>query len=118
MKHLLVLALAAATLLAADATGSWTGTLTPANDNQPRPAHLVLKQEGNTLTGTAGPDTGEQRPVQNGKVDAGTLTFEVQLDDSLMKFVLKQDGDVITGEVTREREGQVQTAKLSLKRDK
>ena len=118
MKHLLLVALAASSIAAADATGTWTGTLTPAGDNGPRPAHLVLKQEGDKLTGTAGPDAGEQRPIQNGKAENGTLTFEVVNDETVMKFALEQDGDAITGGVTRERGGEKQAATLSVKRSK
>jgi hypothetical protein len=33
-----------------------------------------------------------------------------------MKFDLKQEGEELTGEITREREGQTQKAKLVLKR--
>ena len=33
-----------------------------------------------------------------------------------MKFALKQQGDEISGEVTRERDGKTQTAKLAVKR--
>lgn len=113
MKHLFAIALAA-TLLSADATGTWTGTLTK-SDGQSNPAHLVLKQDGDTLTGTAGPDANEQRPILNGKVENGLLTFEL---DNGMKFALKQDGDDITGEVTRDREGQTEKAKLAVKRAK
>jgi hypothetical protein len=87
VKHLLVIALAAATLTAADATGTWTGTLTP-SDGQPGPAHVVLKQEGDKLTGTAGPDASEQHPIQNGRAENGTLTFELQTGDTLMKVTL------------------------------
>ena len=115
MTHVLLLALATVTLTAADATGTWTGTLTPA-DGQPSPAHLVLKQDGETLTGTAGPNSGEQRPIRNGRAENGTLTFEVANDETVMKFTLKQDGEEITGDITREREGQTQRAKLAVKR--
>ena len=119
MTQLLLVALAAATFTAADTTGTWTGTLTPSGgDGQSHPAHIVLKQEGTMLTGTAGPDTQEQRPIQNGKTENGTVMFEVQNDNSVMTFVLKQDGDVMTGDVTRERDGQKQTATLSVKRSK
>ena len=71
MKHLLLIALAAATLVTADATGTWTGKLVP-SDGQARPAYLVLKQ----------------------------------------------DGDELTGDETRERDGQTRTAKLAVKRVK
>lgn len=118
MKQLLLVAYAAAAIFAADATGTWTGTFTPADDGQARPAYLVLKQDGNKLTGTAGPDANEQRPIQNGKADNGTVTFEVASDEVLMKVTLKQDGDDMAGVLTRERAGETQTAKLVLKRSK
>jgi hypothetical protein len=117
MLHVLLIALATASLAAADATGKWTGNLVIADgDGQPRPAYLVLKQEGNTLTGTAGPDAGEQHPIQNGKADNGTLTFELATGEAIMRFALKQDGDVISGDITRERGGETQKARLSVKR--
>jgi hypothetical protein len=78
----------------------------------------VLKQDGTTLTGTAGPDAGEQRPIRNGKIENDTITFELPNDESVMTFTLKLDGDTITGDVTREREGQTQTATLAVKRAK
>ena len=122
MKHRLVTALAitilaGAIVIAADATGTWTGTLTPADGNG-GPAHLVLKQEGEKLTGTAGPDPGEQHPIEKGKADNGVLTFELSTGGGVMKFALKQEGDEITGDITRERDGRTQMAKLAVKRAK
>jgi hypothetical protein len=72
---MILIALAATALYAADATGTWTGTFTPAG-NDAGPAHLVLKQEGTRLTGTAGPDESRQRPIQNGKAENGTVTLK------------------------------------------
>lgn len=119
MKHLLLLALAAFGLLAADATGTWTGTFVPSDgDGSGMPAHFVLKQEGTTLTGTAGPNAGEQHEIANGKAENGVLTFEVPQGDAVMRFELKQDNDEITGDISRERNGRKQTAKLSVKREK
>ena len=120
MKHFLLLTIAAAGLMAADATGKWTGSLlVPTPDGeQARPAHLVLKQEGATLTGSAGPDASEQHPIQNGKVEDGKLVFEVATGSNVMKFALNQDGDEIKGDISRERDGQRQNAKLVVKREK
>ena len=120
MKHILLLTFAAASLMAADATGTWTGTLTVSapDGSEPHPALLVLKQEGVKLTGTAGPDTSEQHAIENGKAENGSLTFEVPGENGVMKFTLKQEGDEIKGEITREREGEKQTAKIAVKRDK
>ncbi len=119
MRPILLLLLATAGLLAADATGTWTGTLTPSSPEgeQPRPAHLVLKQEGTKLTGTAGPDASEQHPIENGTAENGKLTFEVQ-SGTVMKFNLKHEGDEIKGDIKRERDGRLQTAKLAVKRQK
>ncbi len=113
-KLLLALTLTAMSLAAADATGRWIGTLNlqGSDDGQSRPAYLVLKQEGTKLTGTAGPDAGEQHEIEEGKAEDGRLTFQAKS----MKFDLKLVGDEITGEITREREGEVQKAKLAVKR--
>ena len=117
MTHLLLIALAVAGIGAADATGTWTGTLTPAGQ-EPGPAHAVLRQEGTTLTGTAGPDASEQHPIKNGKAENGKLTFEIPTDGGLMKVTLDQKGDVMTGQVLRDRDGQTLEAKVALKRAK
>jgi hypothetical protein len=120
MKHILLLTFAAASLVAADATGRWTGTLTastPDGSQQPS-ALLVLKQDGVKLTGTAGPDASEQIAIENGKAENGSLYFELSKENAIMKFTLKHEDDEITGDITREREGQTQTAKLAVKREK
>jgi hypothetical protein len=117
MKHFLILACTAFGLLAADATGKWSGTFTP-TDGGGGPALLILKQEGSIVTGTAGPNEGERHSIQNGRIEDGTLKFEVPQGETVMKFDLKLEGDEITGDVSRERNGQRQTAKLSVKRDK
>ena len=120
MKHILLLTLAAVTLMAADATGTWVGNLTvlTPGGTEDHPAHLVLKQDGTTLTGTAGPDAGEQYPISNGKAENGNVSFEVSADNSVMKLTLKQDGDGMKGEMVRQREGETLTAKIAVKRDK
>jgi hypothetical protein len=115
MTHFLVIALAAATLAAADVTGSWKGTFTP-DGRDAGPALLILKQEGNAVTGTAGPDENERHPISKGKVENDTVTFDVETPGGVMTFALKQKGDELTGDVTRERDGQKQTAKLVVKR--
>lgn len=117
LKFLLALSLAVMTLMAADATGTWSGTivrLDPDSDGEAKPAYMVLKQDGAKLTGTAGPSASEQFEVQAGKAVEGRLTFQIQ--EHGMTFDLKQQGDEITGEITRERDGQTQKAKLTLKR--
>jgi hypothetical protein len=118
MKNIFLMTVFAAAMAAADATGTWTGTLTKVPTQEPGPAHLVLKQDGAKLTGTAGPDQNRQHPIENGKVENGAITFEVPSGESVMKFVLKQEGEEIKGDVTREHEGDLQRGSLAVKRAK
>ncbi len=120
MKHIFLLTLATVGLMASDATGTWTGTLTltkAEGSQESHSAYLVLKQEGAKLSGTAGPDANEQHAIENGKAEDGNLTFEIK-EESVMKFVLKQEGDEIKGDIKREHDGDAQIAKLNVKRDK
>jgi hypothetical protein len=105
------------TLSAADLTGTWKGTLTPEN-RDPGPALVILKHTGETVTGTAGPDESERHDIANGKVMGDRITFEVPREQGTMRFVLTLEGDSLNGQVTRDRDGQQQTAKLNLKREK
>jgi hypothetical protein len=104
-------------LSAADVTGTWKGTLTPENRDA-GPALVILKQTGDTVTGTAGPDESERNEIANGKVMGSTVTFELARQEGTMRFVLMLEGDTLAGQVTRERDGQKQTAKLNLRREK
>lgn len=115
MKPLLIIALALAGLSAADATGTWTGTLTPSG-REPGPAYVVLTQEGKTLTGTAGPTADEQHPIHNGRAENGKLSFDVHTGGGVMRVTLEQQGNELTGEATRERDGQTDRATVELKR--
>jgi hypothetical protein len=115
MKYILLLALTATGLMA-DATGKWTGTLTPDGGEGEGPALLVLKQDGTTLTGTAGPADSEQHEVLHGKIEDGKITFEVIFGEATLKFSLTQEGEEIKGGVTLERGGETKTAKLAVKR--
>jgi len=117
MKSILLLAVTALAMLGADATGTWTGTLTPGGQ-EAGPAHLVLKQDGEKITGTAGPNADAQHEIRNGKAQDGKISFELGGENGAMKFELSQEGDQIRGDVSREHEGQVQTAKLSVTRRK
>src|SRR5689334_6310156 len=106
MKKAAALLFFAINLIAADATGKWTGTFTvpTPNGEQTRPARLILKQDGTKLTGTAGPSDTEQHAIENGKAENGVITFELGDGDHRMRFALTHEGDEIKGEVSREHE--------------
>jgi hypothetical protein len=119
MKRLMLgLVLMAASLMAADVTGKWTGTLVEKGEQGERsfPALLVLKQAGTALTGTAGPNEGERYDISKAVVDGDQITFEVEREVSVMKFDLKLEGDRLSGTVTRERDGRKESARLEVKR--
>jgi hypothetical protein len=104
-------------LSAADVSGTWKGTFTPENRDG-GPALVILKQTGDAVAGTAGPDESERNEIANGKVTGNTITFDIPREGGVMKFVLTLEGDTLIGQATRERDGQQQTAKLHLKREK
>jgi hypothetical protein len=119
MKSILLsLLLAAAwSLSGADLTGKWSGTVDIKDDGEARtiPVIMVLKQEGNNLTGTAGPEE-EQHPIQKATVDGDNVTMEVDSGEAIYYLELKVDGDQITGKVKQGADGEKMN--ISMKRVK
>lgn len=108
----MVLALAAS---AADFTGTWSGTLkitTPDGQTQDDTIHMILKQDGGKLTGTAGPNAGEQLPIEKGVVEGNKITMEVPVPQGAFKFDVALDGDHLKGDVTLAAGGQTMKAKM------
>lgn len=123
MKKLIVLfALFAVAAFAADLTGTWAGNLdlTIDGDQQSSTAKIVLKQDGEKVTGTAGREDEGQAPIQNATVDGDTLSFDIKPADEapLIHIVLKLDGDSLTGTAKSVGEGPAIEGKLDLKREK
>ena len=118
------LLLCAAALVAADLTGKWSGsfdTKDPDGSTRPGSAYLELKQSGETVSGTAGPDIDRQTPIDKGKVTGKKLTFEVTSGhDGVMKFELTVGEERIEGDVRQEIGGKPsgRTAWLSVARVK
>ncbi len=121
-KAILAVVFCNLTLLAADVTGTWSGTVKVKRDgaDQNESAYLILKQEGSTVTGSAGGRADDQRPLENGKIQGDQITFEVPADNGTYKVSLKlqEDGETLTGEVRRERDGNVLIAQVEVKRNK
>ena len=116
MANWIVAALLTA-LAFANVSGTWTGTLSP-EGRDPGPAYLVLQQDGDAVTATPGATAeGERLAIRKGTARGGVVTFEVETPGGhLMKFDLKEQGDELTGTVTRERDGEKAHATLSVKR--
>jgi TonB family protein len=113
MIRLLVLAVAAInSLVAADVSGNWAGTM---ETNGSRvPISLTLNQNGDGVSGTVvtGSDT-RQVPIQKAELRGDELTFEVRDNaDRLVNFRLKLSNMTMAGEASVQ--GQVSKVSLSL----
>ena len=107
-------------------TGTWVGTIWPMKDGQvvdDDPVCFVLKQEGNVVSGTAGPAPERQFPITKVKLgkekDVTTLGFEVDANGLVIWFDLKLENGMLKGMGSAKREGgEPQTAKVELKLSK
>jgi hypothetical protein len=113
-----LLLLVAGGLGAADLSGKWSGTVDVKEDGQSRTvsALLVLKQDGKTLTGTAGGEENDRLHIRKGTVEGNAVTLEVQGEDAVFYVDLTVDGDQMNGNARRGESGE--KMKLSLKRVK
>lgn len=120
MKTVLLslLMLGAGSLVAADVSGKWSGTVDFKEDGESRTisAVLILKQDGNTVTGTAGQDENDLHSIRKGSIDGEALTLEIDGGDVVYYLELKVAGDEITGDARRGDESA--RMKVSLKRVK
>jgi hypothetical protein len=92
-----IMLLTAALALAGDASGRWQGKLSVNGGEMP--GYLVLKQDGHTLTGTAGPDSQKQVKLTKGLAEGDQVTIEAALGDAVLRFVLHLKDGKLTGEV-------------------
>ncbi len=109
----------AAVALAADSTGAWSGTFSLGDGGDSRSAYMVLRQTGAKLTGTAGPNSGEQWPIQNAKIEGNKISFEVRdTDGNLFKVALTPDGGNLKGDLTAEMSAETLKGKIAFSRVK
>jgi hypothetical protein len=92
-------------------TGTWEGTFTmlgpDGTEGNSNGVMFKLTQDGETLTGTAGPPA-QQWDIAKGAVSEGKATFEVQQPNGpLFKFTLTIVEGRLQGEMTGERDGVV-----------
>src|SRR4051794_24446521 len=85
-KTLFAVCLLPFTLAAADFTGNWASA----------PMYLVLKQDGNKLSGTGGPSAkNQQLSFDNGTVDGDRASFKI----GSYQVSVQLQGDEMRGEV-------------------
>lgn len=108
------------TASAVDVTGKWTGTgeLRLGNgDVRKTTVYMDLRQDGQDVTGNAGPGPDQVLPISKGRIDGDKLTFEVvappeSSGDGLVIFDATVSGDKMESTVKCQRF----TGTLSLKR--
>jgi hypothetical protein len=99
----LVVTVGGVLLLAQDATPSATGTWkwTSQAFGGDQETVLILKQAGESLTGTVSGFGGESTPIAEGKIKAGEITFKVVRDFGgspiTTTYTGKIDGDTFKG---------------------
>lgn len=126
MRRFWLLPCLAASLIAADVSGKWTGNVEvddPSSSGSTITAqvHAELRQDGNTISGTIGrQEDQETETIQNAKLDGARLTFEVSSPETsgLMKFVLTLDGDKLDGQMNGSMDGNPINGKVHLMRQK
>jgi hypothetical protein len=123
MKKLWLLPCFAATLLAADVSGKWAGSV---DVDDPGGGSVIstqvradLLQKADAVTGTIGRQEDQSgESIQNAKLDGKRLTFEVSSSETqgLIKFVLTLDGDRLEGEMSGTMDGTPIAGKVHLNR--
>jgi len=108
-RLLIVLALAASALPAADLAGIWLGSATTGRRNQIIDFGFQFTQKGSTLTGKAYLDYGTT-PILKGVVEGDRISFEIvareQNGNEISETVFKFTGVMKDGEMELKRERQ------------
>jgi hypothetical protein len=101
----------------ANVGGKWSGQFKAADSTRAEPALLVLTEAGNILTGTAGPDATHQWAIKNGKVDGGSISFDVTSNTEItIHFTLKLVDKLLKGEAKGQAGADAHIAAVDLTR--
>ena len=118
-KIILVVMLLAVSAMAGDLTGKWSGTFKVDGGDHTVPQLFLLKQQGKTLTGSGGPNAGEQYPIEHGRIEGDDVRFELTTGEWKFTYDLKQTGSAgLVGDLRLDSVGDSRTAKVSLARVK
>jgi hypothetical protein len=114
-KAIALVVLLAVSAMANDLTGKWSGTFKADGADHTVPQLFIFKQEGGRLTGTGGPDAGEQYPIENGRVDDDHVKFELTTGEWKFAYDLRQtERDILKGNIELKSINNSRTAKVSL----
>src|SRR5947209_1165983 len=119
---LLTLAFFLSTMLltAGDVSGHWSGNFelkSPDGETRTPPVYLILKQDGNTVTGSGGETLEDRHEITKGTIEGNKVVLDVQAGGGGIHLEFTVDGDQLNGEARRTHpDGHTQTAKLTAKR--
>jgi hypothetical protein len=112
-----ILVLLATSAMAGDLTGKWSGTFKVEGGDHTVPQLFILKQQGKTLTGSGGPNAGEQYPIENGRIDGDEARFELTTGEWKFNYALRQaTADELKGDLKLQSVNDSRSAKVSLAR--
>jgi hypothetical protein len=117
-KIIAIILLLAGNALAEDLSGKWSGEFKVDGGDHGVPQLFMFRQNGNTLTGSGGPNTGEQYPIEDGKVDGHRITFEITTGEWKFTYHLNAAGEKITGTLELKGVNDRRTATVSLNKIK
>ncbi len=105
--------------MAGDLTGKWSGAFKVDGGDHNVPQLFILKQQGTTLTGSGGPNSGEQYPIENGRIEGDKVRFEITTGEWKFTYDLRlAEPDGLKGDLKLESVGDRRTAQVSLARVK
>jgi len=90
----LAMMLSAATAMAANVTGTWTGQSTGPDGNSMQ-LTFTFKQDGATLTGSVQGPMGDAMAITNGKIDGDKFSFDVSFNGMTINHQCTVVGDSI-----------------------
>ena len=90
----MVLGLLAATAVAADITGTWTGEMKSPDGNSYQ-IDFNFKQDGTKLTGSVQGPQGEPMEINNGTIDGDKFSFDVAFNGTTIHGQCTVEGDEI-----------------------
>jgi len=122
MTRILCCLLLSALAMFADVTGKWTGSFDatgPDGQTKPGTALMLLRQSGDAITGTVGPNEDQQFTIKVGKIEGDKIALEVAPNEGpVIKFELTLADGHIKGEARGERGSEKMTAKVDVTRVK
>lgn len=92
-------------VLQADVTGTWSGPveMRKGDETKDDSAYLVLKQTGNVITGTIGPNVEKRLEITKGTADGNDVVIEANVEgENKLVLHLKLEGGKLTGDLKAE----------------